>query len=285
MPNALFVWWSILCAATVLNVGLWILSARTIGRAGARIASPDHALRRRLLSLSAVYVLGCGFRSFLPMSDIPRLCLLDTWISRIFVGRSVATVAELCFVAQWALLLSHAATSTGDRFAMLVARVLVPLILIAEGCSWAAVLTTNYLLHAVENSLWTLGAALALTAIALLRSSLDDGGKRFAAGAIVCSAVYISYMAGADVPMWVARWQTESGGVHAGISVVEGLRTALQRCVVAREWAAWRDDVPWLSLYFTVAVWISIALAHVPPLRAAARPQRGRERAPVPTDR
>ncbi|HYL18110.1 MAG TPA: hypothetical protein VEV20_05495 [Burkholderiales bacterium] len=219
------------------------------------------------------------------MSDIPRLCLHDTWISRIFVGRSIATAAELCFVAQWALLLRHAATSTGDRFAKLVSHALVPIIVIAEVCSWAAVLTTNYVLHAVENSLWTLAAALALIACALLRPRLDAAGKRFAAAAVVCSAMYIAYMASVDVPMWMTRWRAEPGGLHAGISLVEGLRTALQRCVVSREWAAWRDDVPWLSLYFTVAVWISIALAHVPPLRAAAHPQRERGRAPVPTDR
>jgi hypothetical protein len=285
MSNALSIWWSILCAAAVLNAALWILSARTIGRPDWQLAAPDDALRRRLLWLSAVYVLGCAFRSFLPMSDIPRLCLVDTWISRIFVGRSVATVAELCFVAQWALLLRYAATSTGDRFAMQVSHALVPLIAIAEVCSWTAVLTTNYLLHAVENSLWTLGAALALIAIALLRPRLDVAGKRFAGAAIVCSAVYITYMAGGDVPMWVARWRGQPGGWHAGISAVDGLRTAVQRCVVSREWAAWRDDVPWLSLYFTVAVWISIALAHVPPLRAAARTQSERERPPLPTDR
>ena len=273
MSNALPIWWSILCAATVLNACLWVVSARTVGRSASRLATPDYALRRRLLWLSAVYVLGCGFRSLLPMSDIPRLCLLDSWISRIFIGRSVATVAELCFVAQWAVLLRHAATGTGDRFAMLVSRALVPLIVAAEVCSWAAVLTTNYLLHAIENSLWTLGAAAALAAFALLRRSLDAVGKRLAAAAVVCSAMYIAYMANVDVPMWLTRWRGEPGGLHPDLSLAEGLRTTLQRCVVSREWGAWRDDVPWLSLYFTVAVWISIALAHVPPLRAAARRQ------------
>jgi hypothetical protein len=284
MSNALSIWWASLCAATVLNAGLWILSARTIGRAGPQAAASDYTLRRQLLWLSAVYVLGCGFRSFLPMSDIPRMCLVDTWISRIFIGRSVATVAELCFVAQWALLLRYAATITRERFAMLVSHVLVPLIVLAELCSWAAVLTTNYLLHAVENSLWTLGAALTLIAISLLRHSLDAAGKRFAIGAIFCSAAYIAYMAGADVPMWVTRWHAEPGGLHAGITLVEGLRTTLQRCVVSRDWQAWRNDVPWLSLYFTVAVWISIALPRVPPLRATPDLQRGRGRA-VPADR
>jgi hypothetical protein len=43
----------------------------------------------------------------------------------------------------------------------------------------------------------------------------------------------------------------------------------IERCIVTRGWAAWHEDVEWLSLYFTVAVWASIALVHVPPLRGA----------------
>jgi hypothetical protein len=43
---------------------------------------------------------------------------------------------------------------------------------------------------------------------------------------------------------------------------------------VMREWSAWRHDVPWLSLYFTVAVWISIALVRAP-IGSAIRPTHG----------
>src|SRR5262245_39043185 len=50
-----------------------------------------------MLLLSAGYVFGCAFRSFLPRADVQRICLFDTWLSSITVGRSVATVAEVCF--------------------------------------------------------------------------------------------------------------------------------------------------------------------------------------------
>jgi hypothetical protein len=33
---------------------------------------------------------------------------------------------------------------------------------------------------------------------------------------------------------------------------------------VTSDWQAWREDVPWMTLYFTVAVWFSIAIPHVP---------------------
>ena len=70
-----------------------------------------------------------------------------------------------------------------------------------------------------------------------------------------------------DVPMYLSRWQ----GVPAGdgsLPLDEGLRTLINRCMVVHEWSTWREDVPWLTLYFTVAVWISIALAHAPSLRS-----------------
>src|SRR5690242_10390422 len=88
------------------------------------------------LALSAVYVLGCAYRSVLPVYDIPRLCLFDTWLSSVLVGRSVATIAELSFAAQWAVMLNAAAQSTGSSTARVVSRMILPLIAIAEICSW-----------------------------------------------------------------------------------------------------------------------------------------------------
>ena len=72
--------------------------------------SPEvYASRRLQLLLSAGYVFGCAFRSALPVYDVPRIALFDVWLSSVIVGRSVATFAELCFVAQWALLLREIA--------------------------------------------------------------------------------------------------------------------------------------------------------------------------------
>ena len=98
-----------------------------------------------MLLLCAAYVFGCAFRSFLPRADVQRICLFDTWLSSVVVGRSVATVAEICFAAQWAIILHQLGTMTGADTTVNAAWVIVPLILIAECFSWYAVLTTNYL--------------------------------------------------------------------------------------------------------------------------------------------
>jgi len=263
MHDALGAWWLALCAAALVNVLAWAWSARQLGRisdsGAAHLPADLLASRRLLLWLSAGYVLGCAFRSVFPMVDVPRMCLHDTWISRIVVGRSVATVAELCFAAQWALLLREVDT----RAAALASRLIVPLIVAAELFSWGAVTTSNYLLHAVENSLWTLAAALAIAGFMSLWQRADGAAARFAGAAVVSGAVYVAFMVTVDVPMYLSRSTAAGDG---GPPLAEGLHTLVARCIVQRDWTAWREDALWLSLYFIVGVWISIALAHAPRL-------------------
>ena len=100
--NPLAIWWSFLILVSAGNLALLLnlhsQYSRTGSprRAGARAVEP-------LLLLCAAYVIGCAFRSILPRADVQRICLFDTWLSSVFVGRSVATVAELClsFNGQW----------------------------------------------------------------------------------------------------------------------------------------------------------------------------------------
>jgi hypothetical protein len=259
LPTTL-IWWSALSAAAAINVVAWSVSAWLLGRRRAQLPPDIYATRRRLLWLAAIYVLGCGFRSVLPMIDVPRFCLHDTWVSYIVIGRSVATIAELAFAVQWALLLHEA----GARRA---APAVVPLIAVAEALSWLATLTTNNLFHAVENSLWTLTAVLALVFLASRWRLVGDRGKRVIAAAIGCGAAYIAFMVIVDVPMYLARWQPGQEYLSLGA----GMREILQRCIVNRDWAKWQADALWLTLYFTVAVWISIALPLVPPLKGNRR--------------
>src|SRR5487761_2194646 len=120
-----------------------------------------------MLLLCAAYVFGCAFRSFLPRADVQRICLFDTWLSSVAVGRSVATVAEICFAAQWTMILLQLGTMSGATTAVNAAWVIVPLIVIAECFSWYAVVTTNYLGNAIENSIWAV--AFFIVGVAICR--------------------------------------------------------------------------------------------------------------------
>ena len=96
-------WWAALSAVAVINITAWFFAA----------GDPKRQQRLQII-LSGLYVFGCAFRSFLPVYDIPRICLVDSWASSVLVGRSVATIAELGFAAQWAVYL-HASELGSER--------------------------------------------------------------------------------------------------------------------------------------------------------------------------
>ena len=85
-----------------------------------------------MLLLCAAYVFGCAFRSFLPRADVQRICLFDTWWSSVVVGRTVATIAEVAFAAQWAMILHRLGSMTGADTTLIAAWAIVPLIVVAE---------------------------------------------------------------------------------------------------------------------------------------------------------
>src|SRR5262249_996957 len=128
MTNGVMVWWAVLCTAAALNMGAWAVSAVMLNRRKLSITDDIHTTRPWPLWLAAVYVLGCAFRSVLPMVDAPRICVMETWASRIAIGRSIATVAELCFIIQWALLMREAGRHAGLAYAGWVSRTIVALI-------------------------------------------------------------------------------------------------------------------------------------------------------------
>src|SRR5215468_4571634 len=132
--NPVSIWWGFLLIVSSINVGLWLALH-------GYFRSRNRAVELIVL-LSAAYVFGCAFRAVLPRADVQRICLFDTWLSSVFVGRSVATVAEVCFVAQWAIILSQLGGLAGAQTTANIALVIVPVIIIAECFSWYAVLTT-----------------------------------------------------------------------------------------------------------------------------------------------
>ncbi len=44
------------------------------------------------------------------------------------------------------------------------------------------------------------------------------------------------------------------------LGLFAGLHDLADRWIVTRDIARWRDEIPWMSLYFSVAVWASLLL-------------------------
>ena len=258
LSNPIAWWWGLLTLVSGGNIAVWFslyrqLHEPPIGTGGASGIG-------LMLLLCAAYVFGCAFRSFLPRADVQRICLFDTWLSSILVGRSVATVAEICFAAQWAIILYQLGKMTEADTTLNAAWVIVPLILIAECFSWYAVLTTNYLGHAVENSIWALAFFVVGVGICRLVSEFDGPVVVVLAIAIIGIAGYLAFLMTIDVPMYLSRWRANIADGGKLLKPFEGLRDVSTRWVVTHELAEWTNEIAWMSLYFSIAVWASLAL-------------------------
>jgi hypothetical protein len=262
MSSGVVSWWVLLCAVGALNILAWSLSAAAFRRQLGGMPSECYSACRMQLLLSAGYVFGCAFRSAIPVFDVPRQVLFDTWLSSVVVGRSVATIAELCFVGQWAVMLRATARATGSVAARVISRVVVPLVVVAEICSWYAVLTTSNLGHVIEESIWGFSAVLLVISMAGIWQLCPANWRpAIVAGCVACIA-YVAYMFLIDVPMYWSRWLADEASGRTYLSFTQGLLDVTERRVVSRHWDDWKGEMMWMSLYFSVAVWISIFLIH-----------------------
>ncbi len=271
MTADVYLWWFFLCTVAGLNIVAWSLSAAALSRRQAALSAEEYATRRLQLLLSAGYVFGCAFRSALPVYDVGRVCLYDSWLSSVVVGRSVATFAELCFAAQWALMLREISRSTGSGVGRVTSRVVVPLILVAETFSWYSVLTTSNLGHVIEESIWGLSAALMVMSFIAIWPRCERSTRMLLAAWCATGVAYVAFMFLVDVPMYWSRWLADEAVGRNYLSVADGLLDVSARWKVSHRWEDWSSEIAWMSLYFSVAMWISIALIHAPmPARARA---------------
>src|SRR5258708_7407118 len=132
-------WWQLLCAVSVGNIVLWNLAARGL-------LWESDGYRSQQLALSGLFVAACAFRSFLPRVDLERMCLWDVPLSSVIVGRTVATVAELCFAWQCALLLFKLSALTGSSVIGSIGLAVLPINLLARLARLLAVAPVDHII-------------------------------------------------------------------------------------------------------------------------------------------
>ncbi len=215
-----------------------------------------------LLLLSAGYVFGCAFRSILPRADVQRICLFDTWLSSVLIGRSVATIAELCFAIQWAIVLARARRRIAHSdTAKNIAKLIVPLI-VARGmlflvrgdhdrfsrqCSGKLLWTVTFVLIARR--------ARALAVQLPRPGAMADRRARPRARRSTSSSCRPS----------TCRCMSRAGRRE----LADGTQSSdfLPACTTSPRAGsspttspAGTEEIPWMSLYFSVAVWTSLLL-------------------------
>jgi hypothetical protein len=65
--------------------------------------------------------------------------------------------------------------------------------------------------------------------------------------------------------MYWSRWLLDQADGHAYMSVADGMVDVGRRWSVSYRWEDWKDEIPWMTLYFTFGVWSSIWLVCASP--------------------
>ena len=261
-----WLWWGGLCCITVFNLFLLSMAYRMLQQ---QLPSMGEALanwRTWQFRLASIYTIGCGFRAVLPRGDLRRIVLFDSWISSIAIGRTVATIAELSFVAQWCFLLHEAGKNTGHKIILAIAKWPFILIFIAECFSWYACTSTNYLGTAIEESLWAIAASLTVYGFYLARPYYKAEQRTFLKQGMLAGIGYVVYMLCVDIPAYISNWQAAEAAGKTYKTVIQGV---VEVCTMWRStqiYSDWEYEMIWMSLYFSVAVWGSIYLVNAPRL-------------------
>ncbi|MEK7432134.1 MAG: hypothetical protein AABZ74_03290 [Cyanobacteriota bacterium] len=259
ISNGVIIWWFSLSTISILNIIIWIFALKK------KLPFPkNYDFRIWQLIFSSGFVFGCASRSFILRADVQRFCMIDSWVASVFVGRTIATVAELCFMAQASLYLYEFAKESNSSFAMKLSKIIVPIIAIAETFSWYAVLTTNYIGNVFEESLWGISGAILLIGFITLWPAANSKMHRFLLFIYFFIGSFITFMSTVDVPMYIFRWTSDQLNQQKYLTLSEGLWDASHRWVVTYKWEDWNTEIPWMSLYFSVIVWLSIYLIFAP---------------------
>lgn len=156
--------------------------------------------------------------------------MVDHWLSAVFYGRAVATVAELAYARQLAIVFELPTV--------------FPLLILAEVFSWFAILSNRAIFNMLENSLWTLcGGLIAWSSPSTL---IRVGGLAF-----------VVFMVTTDLPMYWKRHCTDKR--YRPVAV--GLRLLLNDFKVTVDDAEWREEWAWMTGYFSLFVWTSLWFA------------------------
>lgn len=240
--------WALRLAALV-NLVLWVAAS---ARGGGAMAWTQSVL-------SAIFLLGCGYRSFFPTVYLRRITLDAGPASSVLVARLVAMIAEVAFALQLMLLLRQWAGEVGLAEVAYAGYAVATLLVVAQAFCWFGVATRRYLGELLEESLWTLGGVVLLVASLRVVAHAEGPAPTSALLAAISATAFVGFMLLHNLPMYVRR--IRSGEARAEpLGFLEGVRDMAQRRTVSYAWGDWSGEAAWLTPYFTLGAWVSVAM-------------------------
>ena len=228
---------------------------------------------KKLTILVMIYTYVCAIRGIYPRIEDSGLCAYDNTISKPIIGRTLATVAELSFAMFFVLLTK---TFLKDIFKInnntnllglkKINNVLFPLIILAQIFCWIGSITKDTQWNALEESLWAIFALVKVVIYSIMYYNIYKISNNKLTNSIkllkmlipfivIFMSVYFIYMVCIDVPLYIKKSKNYKGKLN---SLFQGLKELSLCRVVTFSYKKWKNEIPWLTSYFTLAVWFAI---------------------------
>lgn len=224
----------------------------------------------RLILLVTIYVFVCAIRSIWPRVDGSGLCIHDNYISTPFVGRCFTTVAEISFsvfiVSVTNIILDSLYYMKGVNVIRKLNNSMVILISIAQIFCWIGIISQDPSYNMIEESLWTIFASILLVIYLTINSRINKLPsspkltqlKSIIPFILIGCVLYILFMILNDVPMYYKRSQELKKNNAPYKNLYDGIENMKKCKKVTSSFKEWKEDIPWLTFYFTFSVWGSI---------------------------
>jgi len=121
-------------------------------------------------------------------------------------------------------------------------------------------LTTKYLHNAIENSIWAVVFFIVGVGLCRLLPEFEGAVRTVLIVSIVGIVFFLAFLMTVDVPMYLSRWRANGADGNVLLKPLDGLRDVSTRWIVTHDLAEWKEEIAWMSLYFSLAVWSSLAL-------------------------
>jgi len=108
--------------------------------------------------------------------------------------------------------------------------------------------------------LWAVAFFLVGVALCRLLPEFQGPARVVLVLSIAGIVAYLAFLMTVDVPMYLSRWRANLVEGNQLLGLFEGLRDVSTRWVRTHDIAHWKGEIAWMSLYFTGAVWASLAL-------------------------
>jgi len=197
---------------------------------------------------SLTYVLACAFRCSMPRDVVRNVALIDSKLSAVGIGRTVATVGEVAFAVQLGTALDLP--------------ILAVLLSIAQCWCWCSVFSGRFIFNCVEQTHWAVAACI-------VAYNGGQPGVRFAA------VLFLLYLISVDIPQYY-ELHVEQARAAKGVTTVRAeappprcfnadvlLRIFSTPAVITDDIRVWRTELFWMTAYFGTAVWCSLLLAFI----------------------